>query len=103
VTTVDRSEGPRRARSSASRLQTGAGFRNVHPILPGLRSRYIPAPTPREFLFERGRCTPGSPLPPADPRDRWSTDSTTYLRATWLGQSTVLIEIDGARMPAPID
>ena len=95
---ADRSEGLRRERMRASRLWTGAGFRNIHPIQPRLRSRGAPAPTLGEFLFDRGRRIPGSPLPSTDPRSAWRNGPTTGLRATWLGHSTVLIEIDGARI-----
>ena len=93
-----RSESIRRERIAASRLWSGAGFRNIHPILPGLRSRDAPAPTLREFFMERGRRLPGSPLPSTDPRETWRRAPHSGLRATWLGHSTVLIEIDGVRI-----
>ena len=94
----DRSRGLRRERMSASPLWTGAGFRNVHPMLAGLRSREVAPPTLREFLTERGRRVPGAPLPSTDPRDSWRRTPGSGLRAAWLGHSTVLIEIDGARI-----
>lgn len=95
---ADRSERIRRERMGASPLWTGHGFRNVHPVLPGLRSREMPPPTLREFILDRGRRTPGSPLPSSDPRAAWGRAPASGLRATWLGHSTVLIEIDGARI-----
>ena len=41
---------------------------------------------------------PRAPLPSLDPIEAWSTPPDTGLRATWLGHSTVLIEIDGLRV-----
>ena len=96
TSTVDRAERRRRARMAVSHLWTGSGFRNVHPVLPNLRSRGVPSPTLREFLFDRGRRVPAAPLPAVDPRDAWRKRPATGLRATWLGHSTVLVEIDGA-------
>lgn len=95
---ADRSERMRRERMGDSPLWSGAGFRNVHPILPGLRSREVPPPTLREFFTERGRRVPGAPLPSTDPRETWRRAPGSGLRATWLGHSTVLLEIDGARI-----
>jgi L-ascorbate metabolism protein UlaG (beta-lactamase superfamily) len=95
---VERRARIRGERIVASPLWSGAGFRNIHPILPGLRSRDVAMPTLREFLFERGRRVPDAPLPATDPRPVWSKRPSTGLRATWLGHSTVLVEIDGARI-----
>lgn len=75
-----------------------AGFRNVHPIAPSLRDRSGPAPTMTDFFFSKGRRMPRGPLPAIDPRDAWSAPPASGLRATWLGHSTVLVEIDGARV-----
>ena len=98
VDSAHRSERIRRERMGDSPLWSGAGFRNIHPLLPGLRSREVPAPSLRDFLTERGRRVPGAPLPSTDPRQTWSRAPGSGLRATWLGHSTVLIEIDGARI-----
>jgi L-ascorbate metabolism protein UlaG (beta-lactamase superfamily) len=94
----DRSQQLRRERMDASPLWTGTGFRNIHPALPNLRSREVAPPTLREFLLERGRRVPQSPLPSSNPRETWRRAPGSGLRATWLGHSTVLIEIDGARI-----
>ncbi|MBS0393873.1 MAG: MBL fold metallo-hydrolase [Proteobacteria bacterium] len=82
----------------ASRLWAGEGFANKHPILAGLRRPEVPMPTLREFFFTRGRRIPVAPLPAVDPRDAWRRAPGSRLRATWLGHSTVLLEIDGARI-----
>jgi L-ascorbate metabolism protein UlaG (beta-lactamase superfamily) len=76
---------------------SGEGFRNVHPITPGLRDS-TERPSLGEFLFADGRRTPAAPLPSVNPLDTWRQPAATGLRATWLGHSTVLIEIDGLRV-----
>ena len=55
-------------------------------------------PTVREFLFGGDRRVPKGPLPSVDPLVGWKKKPRTGLRATWLGHSTVLIEIDGLRV-----
>jgi L-ascorbate metabolism protein UlaG (beta-lactamase superfamily) len=57
-----------------------------------------PMPSITDFLRGGGRRTPLAPLPSVDPRERWVRPVETGLRATWLGHSTVLLEIDGLRV-----
>ena len=76
---------------------SGEGFRNVHPIQPGLRDS-TERPSLSDFLCSEGRRTPGAPLPAVNPLDAWLKPAGTGLRATWLGHSTVMIEIDGLRV-----
>jgi len=91
-------DGLRLERIRASRLWTGESFRNIHPILPGLRDSRVPAPTLKEFLCGGDRRVPQGPLPSVDPTLSWGKAPHTGLRATWLGHSTVLVEIDGLRV-----
>ena len=93
-----KSAGLRLERMQASRLWAGDGFRNIHPILPRLRNPAVASPTLSEFLCGGDRRVPSGPLPSLDPRAAWSVKPDTGLRATWLGHSTVLIEIDGLRI-----
>jgi L-ascorbate metabolism protein UlaG (beta-lactamase superfamily) len=93
-----RAQGERLERMRASPLWNGEGFRNIHPITPGLRDSAAARPTLKEFLSSGGRRTPDGPLPALDPRERWSRPVQSGLRATWLGHSTVFIEIDGHRV-----
>ena len=79
----------------ASPLWAGDGFRNVHPILPDLRDPNAPMPTWTDFLCGEKRRVPAQPLPSVNPLERWRRQPDSGLRATWLGHSTVLIEIDG--------
>ncbi len=93
-----RADGLRLERMQASPRWAGDGFRNLHPVLPGLRDLNAPRPTLREFLCAGTRRVPAAPLPSVDPLRDWARPASTGLRATWLGHSTVLIEIDGLRV-----
>jgi L-ascorbate metabolism protein UlaG (beta-lactamase superfamily) len=76
---------------------SGEGFRNVHPVLPGLRDS-SERPSLGDFLCSEGRRAPAGPLPALDPREAWGQPAGSGLRATWLGHSTVMVEIDGCRV-----
>ena len=91
-------QGLRLERIKASPRWAGERFRNVHPILPGLRDPNVPMPTITEFLCGGERRVPKAPLPSLNPVDAWRGKPGSGLRATWLGHSTVLIEIDGLRV-----
>lgn len=93
-----KADGLRLERMQASPLWAGEGFRNHHPVLPGLRDATAPRPTLSEFLCGGVRRVPTGPLPSLDPRAAWAKKPDTGLRATWLGHSTVLVEIDGLRV-----
>lgn len=91
-------EGLRLERMRASRLWAGNGFRNAAPIRPGLRDPAAKFPTLADFLCGGTRRVPTGPLPAMDPREGWRRPPGSGLRATWLGHSTVLLEIDGVRL-----
>src|SRR5438067_4735671 len=93
-----KADGLRLERMKASSLWSGEGFRNVHPVMQGLRDINAPRPTVSDFLCGGERRVPRGPLPCVDPIEAWHKPPTTGLRATWLGHSTVLIEIDGLRV-----
>jgi L-ascorbate metabolism protein UlaG (beta-lactamase superfamily) len=93
-----RPEGLRLERIKDSPLWVGDAFRNVHPILPGLRDASVHAPTITEFLCGGDRRVPTAPLPSVNPIPGWTKAAGSGLRATWLGHSTVLIEMDGYRV-----
>ena len=88
-----RPDGLRLERMQSSPRWDGGGFRNVHPVLPGLRDENAQPPSLSEFLYGGERRVPDRPLPALDPRETWSRATGSGLRATWLGHSTVLIEI----------
>jgi L-ascorbate metabolism protein UlaG (beta-lactamase superfamily) len=93
-----RAAGLRLERMKSSPLWSGNGFRNIHPVLPGLRDSTARMPSFTEFAFGGERRVPRTRLPSVKPGAAWSTTPDTGLRATWLGHSTVLIEIDGFRV-----
>jgi L-ascorbate metabolism protein UlaG (beta-lactamase superfamily) len=95
-----RSDGLRLERLRASPLWAGdgIGLRNIHPVLPGLRDPAAPRPSLSDFLCGGVRRVPAGPLPALDPREAWGRQPDTGLRATWLGHSTVLVEIAGKRV-----
>jgi L-ascorbate metabolism protein UlaG (beta-lactamase superfamily) len=93
-----RSEGERLERMRASPRWAGDGFRNQHPIAPGLRDTSAPRPSLSDFLCGGERRVPQGELPIVAPLAAWSRPPASGLRATWLGHSTVLIEIDGHRV-----
>jgi L-ascorbate metabolism protein UlaG (beta-lactamase superfamily) len=93
-----RAQGERLERMRASPRWAGDGFRNLHPIAPGLRHADVAMPSMREMLLPRPPRVPSSPLPLADPRPGWLRPPDSGLRATWLGHSTVLLEVDGWRV-----
>src|SRR5512134_3764703 len=87
----------RRERIRASPRFNGRIFVNTHPISTGLKPG-VERPTMRDFLCGGERRTPAGPLPLVDPRESWRTGVDTGLRITWLGHSTLLIEIEGVRV-----
>ena len=93
-----RAAGERLERMRDSPRWVGETFANIHPILPHLRDPQAAPPTLSEFLGGGSRRVPVGPLPAQNPLEAWRKPPGSGLRATWLGHSTVLIEIDGFRV-----
>ena len=93
-----RARGHRLERMKSSPLWSGNGFRNVHPVIASLRDPAAPFPSMREFMRTGPPRFPDAPLPTVDPRESWRKPPASGLRVTWLGHSTLLIEIDGVRL-----
>jgi L-ascorbate metabolism protein UlaG (beta-lactamase superfamily) len=93
-----RAAGARLERMHASPSWVGDRFQNVHPILPGLRDPTVPMPSLKDFLCGGERRVPQAPLPSMNPLDAWARKPQSGLRVTWLGHSTMLLEIDGVRI-----
>jgi len=55
-------------------------------------------PSIAEFIYGGKERKPNGRLPTVDPRNDWQHLPGSGLRLTWLGHSTVLIEIDGCRI-----
>ena len=86
----------RRERIAASAHWDGQRFRNTHPAQRG--EPRTPMPSLADFLCGGERRVPQAPLPSVNPLDAWRSSPQSGLRATWLGHSTVLLEIDGWRV-----
>jgi len=84
----------RRERIAASPRWDGERFRNTHPTPRGT----VPMPALKDFICGGERRVPQRPLPAMNPLEPWRRAPQSGLRATWLGHSTVLLEIDGWRV-----
>lgn len=93
-----RAAGARLERMQASPLWFGDHFQNVHPALPNLRDPTVPMPSIKDFICGGERRVPRQPLPSMSPLAAWTKKPQSGLRVTWLGHSTMLIEIDGVRV-----
>jgi L-ascorbate metabolism protein UlaG (beta-lactamase superfamily) len=72
-------------------------FRNPTGVVPKLDGNQLSL-TGEFFFGGRGRV-PRAPLPLERPHETWQKPvSASGLRVTWLGHSTVLLEIDGVRI-----
>ena len=91
-----RSAGLRRERVLASAHFKEGVFHNDLPVGPGLKGS--PWPLLGEYFSNDVRRSPPGPLPLESPLGAWGTAPDSGMRATWLGHSTVLLELDGARI-----
>ncbi|HEX3596633.1 MAG TPA: hypothetical protein VHU80_16095, partial [Polyangiaceae bacterium] len=89
--------GARGERMRSSPRYVEGSFRNTAPVAPGLRKGTMTR-TMGEYFFGGQRRAPAAPLPSINPLAAWARPAETGLRATWLGHSTVLLEIDGVRV-----
>src|SRR5262249_11792900 len=92
-----RPAGLRLERMNASPRYRDGAFHNTLAVPPGLR-KGTALSTMGEYFCGGQRRTPPAPLPSKNPLAMWSAAPETGLRATWLGHSTVLLEIDGYRV-----
>ncbi|MFT3765387.1 MAG: MBL fold metallo-hydrolase [Minicystis sp.] len=76
---------------------SGGTFHNPTGASPGLKPGTTLS-TMGEYFLGGQRRTPVAPLPSESPIERWMRPVESGLRATWLGHSTVLVEIDGRRV-----
>ncbi|HYH99902.1 MBL fold metallo-hydrolase [Hyalangium sp.] len=88
--------GLRLERSRASRQFADGRFRNTAPVEPGLQGN--PLPVLGEFFFGGAQRTPPGVLPLESPLETWTRRAESGFRVTWLGHSTLLLELDGARI-----
>lgn len=88
--------GSRLERVKASKQFRDGTFRNTHGVGPGLKGN--PLPVLGEYFFGGGQRTPPVKLPVIDPRDGWAKRVDSGFRLTWMGHSTVLLELDGMKI-----
>ncbi len=91
-----RASGLRLERISASARFSDGQFRNTAQVAQGLKGN--PLPVLGEFFFGGGQRSPPAPLPSESPLATWARPAETGLRVTWLGHSTLLLELDGVRI-----
>jgi len=92
-----RVSGARLERVTASARFKDGAFRNTAPVTPGLKPGHGLS-TFSEFVTGKQRRVPPGALPLERPHEAWLKPPETGLRTTWLGHSTVLLELDGARL-----
>ena len=93
-----RANGARLERMKASPRWAGDRFQNLHPLPANLRDPTVPMPSLTDFMCGGERRVPRRPLPAMNPLAAWNEKPRSGLRITWLGHSTLLIEIDGVRI-----
>jgi len=91
-----RSAGQRHERTLASRQFADGVFRNTQVTPVGVQGGFLPMFG--ELLFGGQERRPPAPLPLERPHALWAQRPDTGFRATWLGHSTVLLELDGRRV-----
>jgi L-ascorbate metabolism protein UlaG (beta-lactamase superfamily) len=91
-----RSAGLRLERARASRQFSEGRFRNTAPVGPGLQGGSLPLLG--EYFFNGAQRTPPGVLPMDSPLETWARHPESGLRVTWLGHSTMLVELGGARI-----
>jgi L-ascorbate metabolism protein UlaG (beta-lactamase superfamily) len=87
--------GLRLERVLASQQYRHGTFHNTSGAVPDLQGNRLSVLG--EFVLGRGRG-PSAPLPVESPLASWSTPISSGLRVTWLGHSTLLLELDGRRV-----
>ena len=93
---LSRTAAERRERFSGSRQFHDGTFKNTSGLGAGLKKGSTLS-TMGQFFFGGERRVPLQPLPASNPLEAWLRPSES-LRATWLGHSTVLLELDGKRV-----
>jgi L-ascorbate metabolism protein UlaG (beta-lactamase superfamily) len=91
-----RADGLRQERVEASKQFVGGVFKNPTGIGPELQGS--PLPLLGEFFFGEAQRNPPGVLPLSRPHEIWTRAPETGFRVTWLGHSTVLLELDGHRV-----
>ena len=89
-------DGLRAERVRSSKQHDGKVFKNPSGLGPGLQGN--PLPILGEYFFGGAQREPRKPLPIERPHEAWTKKVSSGLRVTWLGHSTVLLELDGLKV-----
>lgn len=90
--------GLRQERMRAQPLWAEGTFRNTNPAAkPGIRMGSMMG-LMGEYVSSGAARAPKGALPSQSPLPDWARPPETGFRTTWLGHSTVLLELDGARV-----
>jgi L-ascorbate metabolism protein UlaG (beta-lactamase superfamily) len=92
-----RAKGLRLERIKASPRFNGRIFLNTRPVSLGFK-KGVERPSIGDFLCGGERRVPPGPLPLVNPVPLWTKPPESGLRVTWLGHSTLLVEIGGVRI-----
>ncbi len=87
--------GLRLERARASKQYRDGTFHNTSPITARIEGGSLPIM--RDFLFGGKKRKPPGVIPVESPLETWQR-AASELRVTWLGHSTMLLEMDGARV-----
>ena len=91
--------GLRRERVVSSPRFHDGRFENTDPVALSMKPGQMWSTTGEFFFGGRGiERRPSRALPVEDPRSVWTRRVSSGLRVTWLGHSTTLLEVDGARV-----
>lgn len=89
-------QGLRLERVLASAQFDGQTFNNPTGKGAGLKGN--PLPVLGEYFFGGNQRVPPGPLPLDRPQETWLNEPETGFRVTWLGHSTLVLELDGFRV-----
>lgn len=90
---ISRAQGLRRERIAGSPHAKDGRFRNLQKTPTELKG--LAPNIALDFMFRGNGRKPAGALPVHDPRASWQTPPETGLRVTWLGHSTLWLELDG--------
>src|SRR5882724_11810355 len=93
---ITKAQGQRLERVKASKQFKDGTFKNTSGAKPDLKGNGFA--TIGEYFHGGQQRSPPAPLPSTSPLQLWQGDPQSGLRLTWLGHSTVLIELDGVRV-----
>ncbi len=92
-----RAAGERLARMQGSARFVDGHFENTDPVKSPMKPGQGWS-TLKAYASNKEQREPPTPLPLVDPREAWKQPPASGLRATWLGHSSVLLELDGYRV-----